>query len=380
MSFKQREVAMSLKGTSLVIGVVLVVGCGDFPNDGPEERQSALTTGKQFVMVPAYFDPEIDAADFDTLTDWGSNDPGISVVRTAVVNLGCEYSANWNPQDPLGACQPDPNGHRVQGGPGSSHNGAIGAKWAALAAKIQRFHARGTEVYGYVDFYPNRPSSRIDQDVAAWYAFGNNLGQPLDGIFYDDAYRSTTAGLPKAVYYTNHARLNIHQSGRLGRVTFNYGATIPLLGQYVSCLHDMGGVSNLFVMQENDIDTYLAIDEWAEFGPSGNSAWMAAYNQGYFINLVHTIPSDVPLQKIYDVTNQSRILNAGALYLTNGPGSGNTWGHLAQNSVQNPGPGLTPIFDYLYGDSKNDTATFDHGASLSPPPGSCPPQNKDAVE
>src|SRR4051812_42116615 len=153
MSLRQREVAMPVKTTSLVIGVVFVVGCGDFPNDDVEQRQSGLTTGKQVVMVPAYFDPQIDAADFDTLANWGSG--VVSMVRTAIVNLGCEYSADWNPQDPK-PCQPDPNGHRVEGGPGSVNNGAIGAKWAALHAKVQNLHARFINVYGYVDFYPNR--------------------------------------------------------------------------------------------------------------------------------------------------------------------------------------------------------------------------------
>jgi hypothetical protein len=324
MSSKQRAVVMSLTQLSLVTGVVSVVGCGDLPTDGLEERQSALVTGKQLVMVPAYFDPERDAADFDTLTGWDSNSPGI-VLAVAVVNLGCEWEANWNPSDPVGPCQPDPNGHRVAGGPGSSHNGAIGAKWNALAAKIANFRARGTLVFGYVDFYRNRPSFRIDQDVAAWKAFGDNLGRPLDGIFYDDAQRDTTAGLPKAVYYTNHARLNIHRPGYQGRVVFNYGGTIPVTGQYVSCLFALGGIPNLFVTQENDIDNYLAIDEWGEFAPAtatkpaGNSAWMAAYSPQHFINIVHSLPSNVPVQKIYDVTNQSRILNAGELYLTNGP-------------------------------------------------------------
>src|SRR6476659_5223669 len=88
MSFKQRGFSMALKQLSLVTGVVVVVGCGELPNDGIEERQGDLTTGKQFVMVPAYFDPEIDAADFDTLTDWGNHNAQ-HVIGTAVVNLGC---------------------------------------------------------------------------------------------------------------------------------------------------------------------------------------------------------------------------------------------------------------------------------------------------
>lgn len=224
---------MAFKKASLVVGALFVIGCGELPDDAVEQQQSALITGKQYVMVPAYFDPQSNAADFDTLTDW-DNHNSQHAISVAVVNLGCEQQAAWNPQDQMGACQPDPNGRRVAGGPGSANDPAIGARWSALATKIQRFRASGIEVYGYVDFYPNRPSFRIDQDVAAWKAFGNNLGQPLDGVFYDDADRGTSVGLPRAVYYTNHARLNIHRANAQGRVIFNYGVTRPSTGDFVS--------------------------------------------------------------------------------------------------------------------------------------------------
>jgi len=378
---------MTLKRSSFGLAILFVAGCGDFSNDF-EQKQSELVYGKQYVMVPAYFNAQFDNDDFYTLSDWANHNSN-GAIKFVVVNLGCEWLASWNPQDRMGACQPDANGHRVAGGPGSQVDPDESAKQTAIAEKIGRFHASGISVYAYVDFYANRPSTNIVADISAWRTFGTNTGQWVDGIFYDDADRSSSLGLARAAFWTGYVFRFVHPQGNnslVGSVVFNYGTTHTWTGNFVGCLARYRGMFNRFVTHEHDMATFNQIDVWGEFNPGGNAAWMNGYMPDHFVNIVHDIPTNVTLSTIQDLTNRSRILNAGSLYLTNGPvfpppkdvDNGNTYGHLAQNSVLNPG--TFPLFDYLDGDSAGDTAEYAHGGTSDPPAGSCPAENANAPE
>jgi hypothetical protein len=364
----QTMIAMSRRFCVLLFGAALVAGCGELPEEGTsavETRQSALIFSKQYVVVPAYFDPQANALDFDTLSDW-DNHNSKQAIKSAIVNLGCEYSAPWT----MGAC-----GSSIAGGPGSSSDPNYATRQAALAAKIANLHASGIQVFGYVDYYASRPSANIQADLfSGWNQLGPITGQYLDGIYFDDADRSSSAGVARAEYWTTQVFNNFHPQGNPslnGRVIFGYGTTHTWTGDYVRCVANYHGGFNWFVTQENTLSAYTAIDPWAQFASGGASQWMNGYIPDHFINIVNNdTGANQTLATMQDLANRSRILNAGQLYVTDGPFPGNTYGHLAQNSVMNPG--TFPIFNYLEGDSAGDTAEYDHGGSSDPAPGSCP--------
>jgi len=364
---------MLQKSCVVAVCVMVFAGCGGLPDDGSgvERSQSALVDSKQYVMVPAYFNTQTVAVDFDTLSNWDSHNSRHGI-KSVVVNLGCENNAPWT----NGNCAAQPATMQlVAGGPGSIHDPDLATKQAALAGKIAQFHAAGLEVFGYVDFYPNRPSADIVSDLAGnggtsgWGLMGANTGQFVDGYFFDDADRSNSNGVARAEYFATAAYWAHPFAWTRRRVIFNYGVTHPWTGDYVRCLANHY-TFNWFVTQEHDLATFNQIDQWGEFGSGGNSYWMNGYIPDHFINIVHDVPTTVTLSTIQDIINRTRILNAGQLYIKEVASDGNTYGLLAQNSVLNPG--TSPIFDDIVNASISDTAEYAHGGTSDPSPGSCP--------
>ena len=217
---------MSMKARMLVVGAVAVCGCGEMPPDTETTRGAALVASNQYVSVPAYWDPTRMSLDFDTLAQW-DNHNSRGAIKSVIVNLGCEYDGGWV----NGACTAQPGLPRVAGGPGSGNDPDLLARYQALAPKIAALKADGVEVYGYIDFYANRPTQDIGNDLYGWGLFlGYDNDVWLDGIFFDDAARTSTIGMARAQYWANAARQFL--GGK--RVIFNYGTSNSTIGEFVS--------------------------------------------------------------------------------------------------------------------------------------------------
>lgn len=131
---------------------------------------SAQTVPQLGIMVPAYFDPTADSADWQTLTNAAAQIPLIAIMN--------------------------PNS-----GPGTSAD-------PAYVNAINAFDGNGGSTLGYVyTNYGNRSLSAVEKDIKTYFNW-----YPIDGIFLDEmATNATSAHLKYYIAIKNYIR-NLYPS------------------------------------------------------------------------------------------------------------------------------------------------------------------------
>jgi hypothetical protein len=213
-----------------------------------------------------------------------------------------------------------------------------------LVNRIAQLHSYGIYVYGYVwnggipvdNPAAYRTTADVSQDIARWVEYGTASGVPLDGIFFDGAYRYSGGSVPQAEYLVDTVATGLEYgraffgagNGADGKAVFNWGDTpcdpscvLPscdpvnncptsYLQQYIDCTARRGTIYpwTVFVLQEKA--------EMAYRGLGVTPPWMQnRYNPGHFMNIIHDADPNgsylgFDFAKSYD-------LNAGNIYVTN---------------------------------------------------------------
>lgn len=361
---------MSRAARTCLVVVLLAAGCGEEPADLQTQRGAETVYGRQHVSVSAYWDPTNMANDFETLYQWDYNNRAGNI-ESVVINLGCEFNDPWSD----GKCDSG-----INGGPGSQYDPNEYDRMQALFTWIQKLQSINIAVFGYVDLRENRPAADVQTDIYAWgWYIQGYFGGHLNGIFFDEAGTGRSDATAQGALAREEAFTSYAQSYlTIDRVIFNYGAAQPWNGTVVSCMANYDGMFNWFVTEETTLAQYQGIDRWGVFGQGGRFAWANGYLPDHFINIVNEVPTNTTRAVVDDAINESRILNAGQFYMketTNG--DPNTYGHLAQNSIENPG--MFPLFNYVEGDSGGQ-AEYDHGGTIDPPQSGCVPEDPNAAE
>jgi hypothetical protein len=186
-----------LQRSATVVVCLLAAACQSASSDVEERRSAVVNNSHQMIFVPAYFYP-------DQTDSW---DRLISVahqgkISAIVVNAGCESIPAA--VGPGGSCQ-SPTG--IDGGPGTDYDSRL----QDLIGRLQGDGLpAGVAVYGYVSFKQGRPAADIQTDIDNWSYGANhrfsNYYSRLDGIFFDESDRPSSAGLPKALYFNDQVQ------------------------------------------------------------------------------------------------------------------------------------------------------------------------------
>jgi hypothetical protein len=228
----------------------------------------AGATGGQVVAVPSYINPAGDPATWNTLVGSSSDKVGVAVAN-------------------------------VLNGPGSE----TVAAWTGV---INRTHASGKRVLGYVDTgYLGQTGlttrlgststadwvAQIEQDINAWYTL---YGPSMDGIFFDDGFNVCGAGNEfPAIYEVVNQYEKVHHPGAM--TVLNPGAVVP------QCYEDAADVLLTF---EGSYDTY-------ENGGYQALDWTPA-NPKKIWHIIYGVPASAV--SLVDETSQTR--GAGYVYIT----------------------------------------------------------------
>lgn len=232
----------------------------------------APVTIAQKIGDPSYIDPTTDGGDWDRLI--GSTAGKVAI---AVAN--------------------------VSNGPGHGPEPA----WASV---IQREHATGTKVLGYVDtgYFGTTGlrtrsgstseadwTSQIEQDVNAWYAF---YGPGIDGIFFDEGQHACGPTSGSNAWVDLYGRINAYaKTNRPGAMTaINPGKVVP------RCYEN---TADVLVTFEGSYDSYVnhyAPLSWNPVDPL--KIW----------HLIYDASTQADMEKAVSLS-QSR--NAGYVYVTN---------------------------------------------------------------
>jgi hypothetical protein len=326
----------------LVVGCsFLVMGsCADDTHDETIQTQRALWNGKAHsIIVPAYFqkDPS-SVGDWQRLEYWGcGGDDDPAPVAYAIANAG----RDWGGTD---TGHPRNQGGLVLGGPGDSNNPS--AANAYVQERINSFRDNGCSFsFGYVDFYFQRSTTEIEDDINHWLS-----DYAVQGIFFDDAGRdngSNQGGIGRARYYANYVRQHFAQAGRTGMVMFNYGGISNYLEGFVYCTRSDAPTTpfTYYVTAETDEYHYFHDDAGSNFVATYNTpslqAWLYQYWPGRFLHIVHhETASEVNLASIM-TTSAAR--NAQQVYITDLP---------------NPNDPADPANPYKYLNGHNSTPQF----------------------
>jgi hypothetical protein len=163
-------------------------------------------------------------------------------------------------------------------GPGASRD-------SAYAAEIQRAHAKGILVLGYVHTsYGARAIATVEAEINKYYSWYG-----INGIFFDEASTNCTQ---KPYYQTLHNYVKAKNAA--AKVVINPGTNIPEC--YIT-------TADIIVNFE---DTYSAYVHWQ---PSG---WEVKYAASRFWHLVIATPQS----KLADAITRSKNRHAGWVYVT----------------------------------------------------------------
>ncbi|MEU9345891.1 spherulation-specific family 4 protein [Streptomyces sp. NPDC048278] len=228
----------------------------------------AGASGGQIIADPSYINPAGDPSTWNTLIGSPSDKVGIAVAN-------------------------------VLNGPGSE-------PVAAWTDVIDRTHASGKRVLGYVDTgYLGQTGlttrlgstavadwvAQIEEDINAWYAM---YGSSVDGIFFDDGFNACGAGNEfPAVYEAVNQYEKVHHPGAM--TVLNPGTVVP------RCYEDSADILLTF---EGSYDTY-------ENGGYQALDWTPADPRKIW-HIIFGVPAD----KVSLVDATSRTRGAGYVYIT----------------------------------------------------------------
>lgn len=195
----------------------------------------------------------------------------------------------------------------VYNGPGTARN-------ADFASVIDRAHAAGIRVLGYVDTGYLGGSNPVrytragdtdatdwmvqaEQDVNDWYAF---YGNPIDGIFFDDVMNTCGPTASSKAYAQDYRYLSaVVHSAHTGSLTvLNPGISVP------QCYEDAGDVLLTF---EGSAADYLNMP--ADLAPL---PWQVKADPDKFWNIVY----GADISQLTAVMNASKKNNVGYIYAT----------------------------------------------------------------
>lgn len=373
---------------SMVVTLFLVVGaCQSAGDDVEQIRSNIVTNASQRVFIPAYFDPD-DTSSWDQL---------IAVAGqgkiTVIVNGGCESIPSAIGTD--GSCV-----SAIGGGPGTHYS----AQLANLIGRLRGDY--GAPVLGYVSFRQGRPAADIQTDIDNWsygasHTFTGYYSGLLDGVFFDEAPRDDSGGLPKALYFNDQVQHHFTFGGGWmpdsnipGAVVFNWGGLHDAMPPYLDCLlrrhstYDPDNPSvawNYFVTSEAYLRTftdnttnpphpYLGFMDPARALPA---AFMP-YNPFHFISIAHDFRpvadlypayntatlSDQSSYTIGEVLAKARALNTGHVWVTD----------LLEYRNSNPYETMpaSSIFAAQLDNANQTNLTYPNGSQTDQQSSSCP--------
>lgn len=269
----------------------------------------------QIVAVPSYINPAGDPAAWNTLIGSSSDKVGVAVAN-------------------------------VLNGPGS-------APVAAWTDVINRTHASGKRVLGYVDTgylgqtglttrlgstSPADWVAQIEEDVNAWYTM---YGSSMDGIFFDDGYNQCGTGNQfPAIYEAINRYEKLKHRGAM--TVLNPGAVVP------QCYENSADILLTFEgsYATYESSAYQALD-WTPSSPS--KIW----------HIIYGVPADKV--SLVDETSQTR--GAGVVYITDDLGA-NPYdtmpGYWSAEQASVPGgtPGVTEAGPYVSGAALPTVPTY----------------------
>jgi hypothetical protein len=228
----------------LLISALLLMAFAFMLSPHPALASPAASPPPQKIAIPSYFYPG---------PLWTKLESGAPTVGLAIIN---------------------PNS-----GPGSSRD-------PAYAAEIQRAHAKGIIVLGYVHTSNGaRSAYAVKSEVNRYYAW-----YQIDGIFFDEANVETCAQKPYYLSLYNYVKAK----GGAAKVVINPGTNIPEC--YIA-------TADIILNFE---DTYSAYVHWQ---PSG---WEVKYPASRFWHLV----IGTPQSKLGTAIALSKGRHAGWVYVT----------------------------------------------------------------
>jgi len=323
------------------VALALTLGLGSCTNDVGETAQTsqALYSNRHSVTIPAFFQKDSTSLpDWDRIEYWapGSSDDE-SPLGYIIVNAGRDWRATdtGHPRNTNGL---------VWGGPGNSDDPSATAS-AFVQQRINEVIG-STVVFGYVDFYFQRPQAEIEEDILAW----RNSYTGVSGIFFDDASRDDSrnqGGIARARYYANFVRQQFGDVWYKGHVMFNYGGVYNYLEGFVYCTRADSPTwpAVYYVTAETDEFHYFNDDATsnlvATYDTPSLKAWLYQYWSGRFLHIVHhESPSGV---KLGDILSKSAERNAAQIYITDLP---------------NPSDQADPTNPYKYLNGHNSSPQF----------------------
>jgi hypothetical protein len=305
---------------TLSLFVVNLAACGEIDDDDVEALRSALTGPSMGSTVPAYWtaDPNnaTDNAEWSrlyaTLDNTSFGDPNVVVVTGAVPDARVVTGYRGGP--PLTFSQD-------------------------LQDRIDRIHQGGNIALGYLWFHPDMMTIQmVDEEKTRWMYYG------IDGIFFDDAFRNTTADAEVSRMRYVMWRTYFETQTSHVMVVFNWGAAgyrapdnTLTMQRYVECAiqdarETLGDPMDVrFVTQEKDYAYYTttAVNDWA----ASSWNWVNAYHPKHFIHIVHSVTS-------FDTTAVRQLIdfaaarNSGWVYFTDQPYGQFASNTLAANQIQ----------------------------------------------
>jgi Spherulation-specific family 4 len=210
---------------------------------------------------------------FDDAFDAGVGPSGLQV---AVASYIYPTDAAWDRLIAAPSAKESVLVANVLNGPGSE-------KVAAWGSVIDRAHASGKKVLGYVDtgyfgladqrrtrlgsLAPADWFMQIEADINAWYRL---YGASMDGIFFDDGFNACGAGNVYAAWYrelNDYAKR--HHRGAL--TVLNPGIIVP------QCYD---GTADILLTYEGDYNGYVSAYTPLGWTPADSELWHIIYNTG----------------------------------------------------------------------------------------------------